>query len=205
MKGGWEAWTKQDGMVGVQLANGDMITVKNDGITGYSFALEYLKKMSQYYKDHLRAADMILQRQLGEDYKHIKKIPNIYNSNLAVVSMNCVFGEMDNQPDCDEDGNFHFEFSRCPFRATCPFNGYNLKNTGKYPACCNPIYESGLTERQAQVADLLVHTEYTNYDIADALGISEKRVRNIVSEIYATLDVNTRAELMLLLKNKRLY
>ena len=205
MKGGWEAWTKPDGMVGVQMPDGEVITVKNDGVTGYGFALEYLQKMASGYRNHLRAADLILQRQLGESYKHIRKVPNLYNSNLAIISMNCVFGSMDNVPDCDPSGQFHFEFAACPFRATCPFNGYNPSNQGKDLVCCNPVYETGLTPRQREIADLLVRTSMTNAEIASALCITEKSVKNHATEIYSTLQVNTRQELTLLLKDKRIY
>lgn len=205
MKGGWEAWTKPDGMVGVQMPDGEVITVKNDGVTGYGFALEYLQKMASGYRNHLRAADLILQRQLGEGYKHIRKVSNLYNSNLAIISMNCVFGSMDNVPDCDPSGQFHFEFAACPFRATCPFNGYNPSNQGKDLICCNPVYETGLTPRQREIADLLVRTSMTNAEIASALCITEKSVKNHATEIYSTLQVNTRQELTLLLKDKRIY
>ena len=100
MKGGWEAWTKPDGMVAVQMADGSIITVKNDGVTGYPFVMEYLERIGVNYKNHLHAADLILRRQVGEEhYKHLKKVPNLYNSNLALISMNCGFGNMDNVPD----------------------------------------------------------------------------------------------------------
>ena len=205
MKGGWEAWTTPEGMVAIQMADGEIITVKNDGVTGYGFALDYLKKMSVNYRNHLRAADLILQRQLGDTYKHIRKIPNLYNSNLAVISMNCVFGNMDHVPDCDASGEFHFEFSRCPFRATCTFNGYNTANKNKDLVCCNPIYETDLTPKQREVADLLVNTSYSTSDIASVMGISETRVKHHASDVYSTIGVNTRQELMLLLKDKRIY
>ena len=106
----WEAWTNPDGMVSIQQADGSIIIVKNDGSTGYSFALDYLQKMQVHYRNHLRAADLILQRQLGDKYKYVRQLPNLYNSNLALVSMNCVFGNMDHIPDCDEKGttsNWH--------------------------------------------------------------------------------------------------
>lgn len=206
MEGGWEAWTKQDGTVGIQLADGEMFTVKNDGVTNYAFVMRYLEMMGEHYKNHLRAADLILQRQIGEEsYKHVRKVPNLYNSHLALISMNCVFGEMDSQPDCDSLGNLHFEFARCPFRATCPFNGYADRNAGKALVCCNPIYETGLTDRQAQVAHLLVTTGCSNMEIAVAMGCSEDNIKGLARKIYAHFNVNTRSELALLLRNKRLY
>lgn len=200
----WEAFTTPAGHACIQLADGEMITVKNDGITGYSFALEYLQKMAVHYKNHLRAADLILQSQLGDRYKHVKKIPNIYNAHLAIISINCCFGEMDNVPDCDVQGDMHVEFVRCLFRSTCPFNGYNPALKDKQLVCCNPIYETGLTKRQSEMAELLTTTDYPVEDIASVMGISYQRARDLASEIYAALDVNSRAELMLLLKDKRI-
>lgn len=202
---GWEAWTRPDGMVNIQTEGGDVVTVRNDGTTGYGFALEYLQRMRSHYRNHLRAADLILQRQLGDRYKHVSKVPNLYNSHLALVSMNCAFGAMDHVPDCDHEGNFHFEFAGCPFRATCPYNGYNPDNRGNELVCCNPVYDAGLTPRQREVADLLVTTTLTNEEMAEALGISTARVKHHASDIYATLGVNTRQELTLLLKDKRIY
>lgn len=200
----WEAWTTPAGHACIQRADGEVITIKNDGITGYSFVLEYLKKMAMHYRSHLRAADLILQQQLGERYKHIKTLPELYNSSLAIISINCCFGEMDHVPDCDAQGNMHVEFVRCLFRATCPFNGYNPDLKDKQLVCCNPIYETSLTRRQAEMAELLAGTGYSVEELAAIMGVSYHRARDIASEIYATLGVNSRAELMLLLKEKRI-
>lgn len=200
----WEAWTTPTGHACIQRADGEVITIKNDGITGYSFALEYLKRMSVHYRNHLRAADLILQRQLGDKYKHAKQFPNIYNSGLAIISINCCFGEMDLVPDCDSQGNMNVEFVRCPFRATCPFNGYNPDLKDKTLVCCNPVYETPLTKRQTEMAELLANTDYSVEELAAIMGVSYHRARDIASEIYAALGVNSRAELMLLLKNKRI-
>lgn len=205
MTGGWEAWTTPEGMVGVQLENGEIITVKNDGVTGYGFVMEYLEKMSVNYRNHLRAADLILQQQMGERYKHVRKVPNLYNSNLAVISMNCAFGNMDHVPDYDGNGGFHFEFARCPFRATCPFNGYNPANREKELVCCNPVYETGLTPRQREAAHYLTTTGYSTAEIAAAMCVSEARIKQLASSVYLHLGVNSRQELTLLLKDKRIF
>lgn len=201
----WEAWTKQDGYVAVQQSDGTIITVKNDGITGYDFVVDYLGRMSKHYKNHLVAADAILRQQQGYKYNDLRKDIKLYNSNLALVSMNCAFGEMDAKPDCDDRGEFAFEFSRCPFRATCPYNGYAERNKHKTMVCCNPIYDAGLTERQAQIADLLVNTDYTLSQIAQLIGCSDANIRCRANEIYSVLSVNNRQGLTLLLKDKRLY
>ena len=185
----WEAWTKQDGYVAVQQSDGTIITVKNDGVTGYDFVLNYLGNMSKHYSNHLKAADAILRQQFGLKYNNIKKDTRLYNANLALVSMNCAFGELDAKPDCDDRGEFTFEFSRCPFRATCPYNGYAERNKGKTLVCCNPIYDAGLTERQAQIADLLVNTDYDNSRIAALIGCTTENIHKRTTEIYSILSV----------------
>ena len=194
-----------DGMVGVRKSDGTLLTVKNDGETGYDFADEYITRMSDHYDGHLQAADMILRRMTGDAYRDIKKNRRLYRSHLAVVSLNCAFGEMDGTPDCDERGNMHFEFTHCPFRATCPFNGYSDKNLDNPFLCCNPRYETNLTTRQARVADLLVNSGMTACEMAAALNVSIKSVQNATAEIFAHMGVNTRQELTLLLHGKRLY
>lgn len=194
-----------DGSVGVRKSDGTLLTVKNNGVTGYEFADKYLDRMGEHYDGHLRAADMILRRMTGEVYRDIKRDKRLYRSHLAVVSLNCAFGEMDGTPDCDEQGNMHFEFTRCPFRSTCPFNGYSERNHGAAFLCCNPRYETNLTPRQARVADLLVNSGLSACQIADELGMTIKSVQNATAEIFAHMGVNTRQELTLLLHGKRLY
>lgn len=202
----WEAHTRlKDGMVEVEYEDGERLIVRNDGVTGYSFVMEYLDKMRVNYKNHLRAADLILQRMTGDVYESIRVIPNVYNSYLAVQSMNCVFGKLDEIPDCDREGNMNLEFTACPFRSTCPFNGYNERYTEKEIIGCNPIYECGLTRQQAKVADLIVNTSMDYGLIADALGNSRKTVDNVRGQIFAQMGVNSRPELTMMLQGKRLY
>lgn len=52
-----------------------------------------------------------------------------------------------------------------------------------------------LTERERQIADLLVHG-YTNKEIAERLSVTTKTVETHRANIFAKLDVNTRAELV---------
>lgn len=194
-----------DGSVGVRKSDGTMLTVKNDGVTGYEFADEYLDRMARHYDGHLQAADLILRRMTGDAYRDIKRDKRLYRSHLAVVSLNCAFGEMDGTPDCDEQWNMHFEFTRCPFRATCPFNGYSSRNDDHPFLCCNPRYETNLTARQARVADLLVNSGLTACEISAATNMTLKSVQNATAEIFSRIGVNTRQELTLLLNGKRLY
>ena len=201
----WEAETRmRDGQVNVEFSDGTRIVVKNDGVTGYHFVQEYLDRMGLHYSAHLLAIDQILQRDLADDYKAVKAVPNIYKAHLAVQSMNCVFGKCDEVLDCDSSGEFHMEFTACPRRATCRFNGYNEKYKGKPVVGCNPVYECGLTPSQARVADLLVNSDMTYEQMAEALGNSRRTVEWTGRQVFAALEVSSRAELARKLKGKRL-
>ena len=200
----FELFTNPDGSILVRHFDGRTLTIDetSDG-DAYDFAVRYLGKLSTHYRGHLYAADLLLRRQYtATEYREMKDDIRTYNLRLALQSMHCIFGAIDNIPDCDAMGNLNVEFVQCPMRGTCPFNGY--KHRDSHMACCNPIYETPLTRRQAAVADLLVNTSYSNEDIATALGVSTQRVKNHTSEIYAAMGVANRQELTLLLRNKRI-
>ena len=194
----------RDGQVNVEFADGTRMVVKNDGVTGYGFVQEYLDRMKKHYSAHLLAIDHILQRDLAEDYKVIKQVPNVYNAHLAVQSLNCVFGRCDEVLDCDEYGELNMEFTACPRRATCRFNGYNEKYKDKLVVGCNPIYECGLTPSQARLAQLMVNSDMQEMEMAEALNVSLSTVKNTRKAVFATIGVGCRAELMKKLKGKRL-
>ena len=201
----WEAETRiRDGQVNVEFSDGTRIVVKNDGVTGYSFVQEYLERMKVHYSAHLLAIDQILQRDLAEDYKAVKSVPNIYNAHLAVQSINCVFGKCDEVYDYDSRGEFNMEFTSCPRRATCRFNGYNERYKDKLVVGCNPIYECGLTPSQARLADLMVNTPMQEAEIAETLCVSIQTVKNTRKAVFAVLGVSSRPELIQKLKGKRL-
>ena len=201
----WEAETRvRDGQVNVEFADGQRIVVKNDGVTGYSFVMEYLDRMEKHYGAHLLAIDQILRRDLADEYKTIKAIPNIYNAHLAVQSINCIFGRCDEVYDCDENGEFHMEFTQCPRRATCRFNGYNERYKDKVIVGCNPIYECGLTPTQAKVAELRANSSMQEKEIAEVLGSSPGTVKKRREQVFATLGVSSRPELIQKFKGKRL-
>ena len=194
----------RDGQVNVEFSDGQRIVVKNDGVTGFGFVVEYLERMSLHYSAHLLAIDQILQRDLAEDYKAVKAVPNIYKAHLAVQSMNCVFGKCDEVYDYDSRGEFNMEFTACPRRATCRFNGYNERYKDKLVVGCNPIYECGLTPSQARLASLLANSDMQELEMAEALNVSPSTVKNTRKAVFATLGVGCRAELIKKLKGKRL-
>lgn len=201
----WEAHTNlRDGFSRVVFEDGEEITVKNDGTTGFSFVEEYLEEMHRNYPSHLEATDLKLQSRLGRSYKTIRGIKRRYMAELALVSLNCCFGREDNIPDHEGPDDFNSEFTLCPERYSCPFNGFNPAFCDKKVVCCNPVFECGLTRTQAEVADLMVNTPLSYEEIADKLGCSYSNIDNLRKRIFAELGVSTRAELMVLLRGKRL-
>lgn len=194
----------RDGQVNVEFADGQCIVVKNDGVTGYAFVKEYLETMRKHYGAHLLAIDQILQRDLADDYKTVKAVPNVYEAHLAVQSINCVFGRCDEVYDCDENGELHMEFTQCPRRATCRFNGYNEKYKDKAVVGCNPIYECGLTPALAKIAGLMANTDMDYAQMAEAVGRSRHTVEWSGKQVLAALGVKNRLELIQKFKGKRL-
>lgn len=205
MKKQWEAYTNlRDGFSRIVFEDGEELIVKNDGVAGYAFVEEYLEEMGMYYPSHLEAADLKLRMRLGRAYKTIKSMTNRYRSELALVSLNCCFGAQDYILDHKSEGNFNVEFTLCPERYNCPFNGFNPNYKHKHIVCCNPIYECGLSPKQAEVAFLMANTPLSYEDIAEKLGCSYSNIDNIRKRIFAVLDVKTRPELTVKLQGKRL-
>lgn len=205
MKRKWEAHTNlRDGFSRIEFADGEELIVKNDGVTGYAFVEEYLEEMGLYYPSHLEAADLKLKMRLGRAYKTVKAMHNRYRAELALISLNCCFGALDSVLDHEGDSDFNTEFTLCPERYNCPFNGFNPKLKDKRVVCCNPIYECGLSPKQAEIADMMANTALSYEAIADKMGCSYSNIDNIRKRIFAELGVTTRPELTMRLKGKRL-
>lgn len=176
--------------------------IRSDGQTGYGWVEEYIEVMSLHHKGQILAADGILQRLFGSKYAVVKTFRRIYLSHLAIISMGCAFTPGTDGLNYDGKGDFRFSLTPCPIRPICPFNGFRSDQNPKGPFGCNPIYETGLTPRQVEVARMLVDSLLELSEIADVLHLTEGRIRNIASEIYDAMGVKNRLELMALLKGK---
>lgn len=203
MKHGWNVILCCPDRVLIEYLDGEMVVVSSDGRTGYGFARDYLNTMSIHYSKQLEASDHILRKMLGSTYDTIRKVNRIYESKLAVISLNCAFGGLTNNPHCDLSGDLNFSPPQCPLRSICPFNGVKHKNEPNIHGC-NPIYESNLTDRQKEIAMLLFETSFCMAEISNIVHLDEGRVRNISSEIYSILGVGNRQELVCLLRGKRI-
>ena len=200
---GWNIILCNPDQIFVEYLDGEIEIVRSDGRTGYGFVTDYLELMSTLYSRHLKAVDEILKRMLGCNYEQIKRMRKLYESKLAVISLNCAFGGLENHPHCDLSGNLSFSAPDCPLRAVCPFNGREKNNKeGLYG--CDPIYETNLSQRQKEIATLLAETPLNTSEIARTVYLDEGRVRNISSEIYASLGVKNRQEMVCFLRGKRL-
>lgn len=200
---GWKVIYVSEREAIIKEVSGEIITVNTDSAKGYSFVLDYLKMLSKNYSGHLRAADMLLQKMLGSQYRFVRASERMYNTRLVLLSLSCGFGGVGEEWDCNEIGMLHFKYANCPLRSVCPVNGYSVKNRDGF-SCCNPVYETSLTDKQLRLAGLLISTSYAYKDIAELLGIAEGRVRNMACEVFAVMGVCDRQELTLLLKDKRL-
>lgn len=200
---GWKVLHISDRETLIRKLDGEIIVISADSAQGYSFVEEYLQMMRENYSGHLLAADMLLQKILGEQYRHLRVSERLYNIRLAQLSIACVFGDTGEDPDCDEMGELRFRYVQCPLRTVCPVNGYNVRSRNGL-ACCNPIYETILTNRQTQLADLLVNTSYSYDDIGELMNIARGRVKNLAHEVFAAIGVCDRQELTVMLKGKRL-
>lgn len=181
----WEIVQNRDGSLLV-LKGTNIVLLRTDGITGYGFVKEYLRETGKHYRNHLLATDLLLQRLLGDRYGNVRKVSNVYHSYLAMLSLCCRFGKV------------------CAVSSACPFNGFHPSNKDKLMAGCNPVYELPMTPTQARVAGMLVSTAYSLSDIAEVLCLSESRVRSLASIVYATMGVEGRQELVILLQGKRI-
>lgn len=200
---GWKVLSVTERRAVIEELGGEIVVVSSDAARGYSFVTDYLKLLSRNYAGHLRAADMLLQKLLGEQYRFVRASERMYKTRLALLSLSCGFGATGEGMDFDDTGMMNFRRAPCPVRSVCPVNGYSVKSRGEV-SCCNPVYETGLTPKQLQVADLLVTTSYGYKDIAEMLNIAEGRARNIACEVFAAVGVCDRQELTVLLKGKRL-
>ena len=117
--------------------------------------------------------------------------------------MGCAFSAGEDQIHYDGKGNFIFSQTQCPIRSVCPFNGFkdNRKSNGIFG--CNPIYESNLSEQMIKVVRLLAYSTMDLSEIAEAIHLTDGRIRNIASEIYSTIGVENRLELIVF-KNKEI-
>lgn len=95
----------------------------------------------------------------------------------------CNFFNHDNIADIGEDGNYHLECVPCPLKGwDC--NGQDI--------ICNAKLNTTLSDRELEVARVLIYTDNNKLKVADKLFISTHTVENHRRNIYAKLQLSGR-------------
>lgn len=109
-----------------------------------------------------------------------------YEYRLVHRFLRCNFGSYDQlKIDIDGNGRINFEEVQCPLRGECPYDGI----------ICRPELCCELSNREKEVAELLVDGKMSNEQIAEKLYISPSTVRRHRENIRVKLDIHNRAEL----------
>lgn len=167
-----------------------------------SFVNEYYARISRQFPYHINAVVQLLKEK-DKSFSLLDSDLFLYRAHIVEQSVKCLFGTIDNVPNKDKSGYFHVERIQCQFRGRCKWNGYSSKN--KFIKCviCNPVLANDLSQSEHEVADLLV-SPYTIEQIAHIRRVSSSTIRAQRLSIYRKLKVNSRKELIELLKNQRL-
>lgn len=118
-----------------------------------------------------------------------KRLNQIYSSRPEFMYLvvkrfvKCNFGLSDENPDIDQDGNWHIEKVKCPLRG-----GFCQDEE----LICLPKFNLGLSQRETEVLKLISHPIK---EIATRLFISTSTVENHVASIKRKLNVGTNTGL----------
>ena len=179
-----------------QFADGRSVTISRSGI-GYDFAIAFLHLFGIHHSHAIDSAKAWVRRMLGDTKVTARQEACLVASTCA----NCAFGVRDAQLDYDYDGRFHYEYSPCPVRDCCPYNGYRAH--AAEDSICNPAFSTGLSGFDLRLADLLAHTGMTLAGIAVETGYTEGTVRIKASRIYEQLGLSGREALIDLGRGRR--
>lgn len=98
----------------------------------------------------------------------------------------CNFPKYDGKLDIDENGNFNFEFTDCPHRGECKYEG----------VICNPEFTNTLTEYDKLILNMIVYKQFTADEIALRLGRSVNTINNRRKTILLKTGCKTIAQLV---------
>lgn len=204
----WEAYTDKETGLPVVLVGNERFMVNPSECAAATdrvkdFVDWYVGDMERLFPAHIIACEAKLKQRLGLAYKTVRFQPLRYRFEIAAVSLNCLFGVLDGVPDHTFSGEYNPEHTVCPERYCCPFNGFGDK--AKDCVLCNPVWNLGLTRKQAEIADKIVNTNMDYAEIAESEGCSVSNIDNIRKRIFAACGVSTRPELVLMLRGKRIY
>lgn len=121
--------------------------------------------------------------KLSDRYKKCQaNIPH-HQFMIAQRFCKCNFGNIDNVPDINSNGNFNLERLPCPCRGDC-----DMENI-----VCNPKFNSNISDAEMRVLEL-VYKGLSDAQIADKLCLSEHTVRNHKRNAYTRIGLREKAE-----------
>lgn len=203
MKEQFEAFSFPDGTIKITFNSGDIQKLDMSVPKCREFVDEYLDDLKSLFPGHLQGVESLLKSDLGDKYNSMLLNSDYHKELLVHQSLSCCAGLLDDTPDRDINGKYHFEHVSCQRRRTCPFNGFNNKNNGKKDVVCNPLLNTGFSPKEAEVAEFFLDTALTNNQIADICCISVNTLKRHVAHIFAKLHISTRTELINKLSNQR--
>ncbi|WP_321519973.1 helix-turn-helix transcriptional regulator [uncultured Bacteroides sp.] len=98
----------------------------------------------------------------------------------------CNFQKYDGRLDIDENGTLHFEFTDCPLRGECKYEG----------VICSPEFSNSLTENDKSILKMIVYKQMTADQIALNLDRSINTINNRRKTILEKTGCKTISQLV---------
>lgn len=202
--GPFEALTLPDGDVLISDLEKNEFFKLSDSAEAYNFMREYVEDMKLKYPYHIKAIELKVKGETPSLYKQMQMNSLVYYTTVSSISLSCCFGLSDSIPDLDHEGNYNPEFVPCPCRKRCPFNGYNPRHADEQTVICNPVYFTGFTTREKELAALILGGETSTPRLAELQHVSIPAIDKMCTTLYKKAGVANRSEFILALKGKRI-
>lgn len=200
----FEALSLSDGDVLISDLVKNKIFKLSDSAEGFNFMREYIEDIKLKYPYHIKAIEMKVKSETPSLYKQMQVNKQLYYSTVSTISLSCCFGLSDNIPDLDHEGNYNPEFVPCPCRKRCPFNGYNPRHAEEQTVICNPVYFTGFTTREKELAALILNGETSTPRLAELQHVTISAIDKMCTALYKKTGVTNRSEFLIALKGKRI-
>lgn len=145
-----------------------------------------LEKIEKFYPTAYNA--------LCNEYARCK--PNLPFFRYRIVSRfcKCNFGNIDDIPDIDSSGRFHFEYVSCPLRGECRYEHI----------ICQPKFDHHISDAEMRVLRLWYYGRKKE-DIADELYLSIHTVNNHIRNAFTRIGIHEKAEFIKYADSNKLF
>lgn len=151
-----------------------------------AFTTYMIEKIKNLYSEAYKA--------LTQTYSKSALNRTYYEFLIVRRFINCNFSKLDNVPDLDEEGVFHFEFVPCPLRAECKY--CNI--------ICNAKIDTSLSTCEKEIIRLYLQGKKTD-EIADMLYKSIHTVHTHKRNAYQKLGIHSERELFTYAQRNNLF